>query len=71
MFEKVGLFNENEKSKPLVKDRVKLEVSHRINILEENKLVLELKSVEALNDLYFAQTLNYLKLGGYKLGLLV
>ena len=71
MFEKVGLFIEVEKSMPLVKDGVKLEVGYRINILEENKLVLELKSVEASNDLHFAQTLNYLKLGGYKLGLLV
>ena len=56
---------------PLVIDGVKLEVGYRIDILEENKLVLELKSVEALNDLHFAQTLNYLKLGGYKLGSLI
>jgi len=37
----------------------------------ENKVVIELKSVEALNDVHLAQTLTYLKLGNYKLGLLM
>lgn len=37
----------------------------------ENKLVIELKSVEALNDVHLAQTLTYMKLGKYKLGLLI
>lgn len=69
--EKAGFFIEVEKPMPLVIDGVKLEVGYRIDILVENKLVLELKSVEALNDLHLAQTLNYLKLGGYKLGLLI
>jgi len=40
-------------------------------LLVENKLVIEIKSVEALNDIHLAQTLTYLKLGDYKLGLLI
>jgi GxxExxY protein len=39
--------------------------------LVEQKVVVELKSVEALNDVHLAQTLTYLKLGNYKLGLLI
>jgi GxxExxY protein len=39
--------------------------------LVENKLVIEIKSVDSLNDIHLAQTLTYLKLGNYKLGLLI
>jgi GxxExxY protein len=42
---------------------------YRIDLLVENKLVNEIKSVEGLNDVHLAQTLTYLKLGNYKLGL--
>jgi GxxExxY protein len=42
-----------------------------MDLLIENKLVIEIKSVEALNDIHLAQTLTYLKLGNYKLGLLI
>lgn len=44
---------------------------YRIDLLVENKLVIEIKSVEALNDVHLAQTLTYLKLGDYRLGLLI
>jgi GxxExxY protein len=37
----------------------------------DKKIVIELKSVEALNDVHLAQTLTYLRLGEYKLGLLI
>lgn len=68
---KVGLYVEKEKPMPLIFEEVKLECGYRIDILVENKLVIELKSVEALNDVHLAQTLTYLKLGNYKLGLLI
>ncbi|KQR69765.1 GxxExxY protein [Pedobacter sp. Leaf176] len=68
---KAGLFVEKEKIMPLIFEGVKLECGYRIDILVENKLVLELKSVEALNDVHLAQTLTYMKLGNYKLGLLM
>ena len=66
-----GLFVENEKPLPLVFEEVKLECGYRIDLLVNNKLVIEIKSVEALNDIHLAQTLTYLKLGSYKLGLLI
>lgn len=68
---KVGLFVEKEKAMPLVFEDVRLECGYRIDILVENKLVLELKSIEALNDVHLAQTLTYMKLGSYKLDLLM
>jgi GxxExxY protein len=56
---------------PLTFEEVNLEIGYRIDILVEKKVVIELKSVEALNDIHLAQTLTYLKLGDYKLGLLI
>ena len=49
----------------------KLDCGYQIDLLVEDKLVLELKSVEELSDLHFAQTLTYLRLGNFKLGLLL
>lgn len=60
-----------EKSMPLVFEEVQLECGYRIDILVENKVVIEIKSVDALNEVHLAQTLTYLKLGDYKLGLLM
>ncbi len=68
---KTGLSIEKEKPMPLVFEGVKLECGYRIDLLIENKLVIEIKSVEAINDVHFAQTLTYMKLGNYKLGLLM
>ena len=56
---------------PLVYEEVKLECGYRIDLLVDKMVVVEIKSVEALNDVHFAQTLTYMKLGGYKLGLLI
>jgi len=69
--QKEGLNVEKEKSMPLVYEEVKLECGYRIDILVERKVVIEIKSVEAINEVHFAQTLTYMKLGGYKLGLLI
>lgn len=68
---KEGLYVENEKPMPLIFEEVKLDCGYRIDLLVERKLVIEIKSVEALNDVHLAQTLTYLKLGNYKLGLLI
>jgi len=56
---------------PLIIDGVELENGYCIDILVERKLVLELKAVERTTDIHFSQTLNYLKLGKFKLGLLI
>ncbi|MAB57662.1 MAG: GxxExxY protein [Aequorivita sp.] len=66
-----GLAAEKQKPMPLIFEEVKLEVGYRIDILVENKVVIEIKSVEALNDVHLAQTLTYMRLGGFKLGLLI
>lgn len=68
---KSSLYVEKEKPMPLIFEEVKLECGYRIDLLVEKKLVIEIKSVEALNDVHLAQTLTYMKLGGYKLGLLL
>lgn len=69
--DKEGLKVVKEKPMPLIYEDVKLECGYRIDLLVENKLVIEVKSVDALNDIHLAQTLTYLKLGNYKLGLLI
>ena len=68
---KEGLFVVKEKPMPLVFEEVKLECGYRIDLLVENKIVVEIKSCEALCDIHLAQTLTYLKLRNYKLGLLI
>lgn len=68
---KSGLYVEKEKPMPLILEEVRLECGYRIDLLVENKLVIEIKSVDALNDVHLAQTLTYIKLEKYKLGLLI
>lgn len=68
---KNGLNVQKEKPLPLIYEEVKLDCGYRIDLLVENKVVIEIKSVEALSDLHIAQTLTYLKLGNYKIGLLM
>jgi GxxExxY protein len=66
-----GLNVEKEKPLPLVYEAVKLECGYRVDLMVENKLVIETKAVDALSDVFLAQVLTYLKLSGCKLGLLL
>ena len=66
-----GLAVEKEKALPLIFEDVKLDCGYRIDLLVESKLIIEVKSVEALNDIHLAQVLTYLKLSKNKLGLLI
>jgi GxxExxY protein len=68
---KNGLFVEKEKVLPLVYEEVKLDCGYRLDLLIENKIVVEIKSIDAINDIHLAQVLTYLKIGNYKLGLLM
>jgi GxxExxY protein len=68
---KTGLDIQRQKSLPLIYEEVKLDIGYRIDIIIENKLILEIKSVEVLNDIHFAQLLTYLKLTDCKLGMLI
>ena len=67
----IGLKVEKQKPLPLIYKEVKLDVGYRLDLLVEDKVVIELKSVEALNDVHVAQVITYLKLSDCKLGLLM
>ncbi|MFH1007043.1 MAG: GxxExxY protein [Candidatus Latescibacterota bacterium] len=56
---------------PLVYKDIRCEMGYRIDLLVERKIIVEVKSVEALSDLHVAQVLTYLKLSQCKLGLLI
>nr|WP_229029326.1 GxxExxY protein [Flavobacterium sp. SLB02] len=68
---KLGLEIEKQKPLPLIYEEVKLDIGYRLDIIVENKLILEIKSVDVLNEVHFAQLLTYLKLTNCKLGLLI
>lgn len=68
---KSGLKVEKQKALSLIYEDVKLEVGYRIDLMIENKFVVELKAVESLNEIHLAQLLTYLKLSESKLGLLI
>ena len=66
-----GLKVKKEKPMPIVYKEVKLDHGYRIDLLVEDKLVIEIKTVDAFTDVHTAQILTYLRLGNYKLGLLL
>lgn len=66
-----GLQVQKQRALPLVYKEVKLDAGYRIDLLVENKIVVEIKAVDAFNDVHFAQILTYMKLSKCKLGLLV
>jgi len=69
--QQMNLNVEAQKGLPVVYQEVKLECGYRIDILVNRRIVIEIKSVEALNDVHMAQILTYLKLSGCKLGFLI
>jgi GxxExxY protein len=56
---------------PLVYKDVRTDVGYRLDLLVEEKVIIEIKSVEALNDVHLAQVLTYLKLTELHIGLLI
>ncbi|MBV5282547.1 MAG: GxxExxY protein [Paludibacter sp.] len=66
-----GLKVEKQKPLPLIYKEIRLDAGYRLDLLVEDKVVIELKSVEAINDIHIAQVITYLKLSGCKLGLLM
>jgi GxxExxY protein len=68
---KSGLLVEKEKALPLVYEDIKLDCGYRIDLIVENKIIVEVKSVDALADIHLAQVLTYLKLSGNRFGLLI
>jgi GxxExxY protein len=68
---KKGFNVEEEKALPLIYEDVKLDCGYRIDILVENQVVVELKTVEAFTEVHIAQVLTYLRLTEKKVGLLI
>ncbi|MEP7264789.1 MAG: GxxExxY protein [Bacteroidota bacterium] len=66
-----GLMVEIEKGLPLIYKNVNLECGYRADLLVNNQIIIEIKSVESLNDIHVAQVLTYLKLSDFRLGLLI
>jgi GxxExxY protein len=66
-----GLLVEKQKMLPLVYDDVKLDAGYRIDLIVNNKVIIELKSVESILPVHVAQVITYLKLSGCKLGILI
>jgi len=66
-----GLKVRKQKALPLIYEEVKLDAGYRVDLLVENKVIIEIKSVDSLADIHLAQILTYLKLSGCKLGLLL
>ncbi len=68
---KVGYTSITQVALPVVYDGVKLDLGYRIDLLVEDLVVVELKSVDAISPVHQAQLLSYLKLSGRPLGLLI
>ena len=56
---------------PLIHETVKMDIGFRADVIIDNKVVVELKSIEALAPVHYKQVLTYLKLTNCKLGLLI
>ena len=69
--QQAGMKVERQKVLPLVYKEVKLDAGYRIDLFVEDRIVVELKSVETVNDVHIAQVLTYLKLSESKIGLLI
>ncbi len=66
-----GLFVEKQKPIPVVYRDVELDVGYRVDLMVENKIIVEIKAVSELTDIHLAQILTYLKLAKCRLGLLI
>lgn len=69
--QKVGLQVQTQVVLPFQYESISLDVGYRVDILVENKVLIEVKSVEELAEVHFKQLTTYLKLSGLKLGILV
>lgn len=68
---KAGLEVKEQVGLPFIYEEIKLEVGYRIDLFVNSKVIIEVKSVEAIADVYYKQGLTYLQLSGCKLGILV
>ena len=66
-----GLEVKQQHPVPFVYKQIKMEVGYRIDLLVENKLIIEIKAIENIGPVHYAQLLTYLRISGVKLGLLM
>ena len=66
-----GYYVKEEVPMPFIYKEIRMGVGYKIDFIVENKVLIELKSVETLVPVHYSQTLTYLKLSGLKLGLLI
>jgi GxxExxY protein len=69
--DKAGLIVIKQKPMPLIYEEKKLDLGYRIDLFVEGKVIIEIKSVEALNPVHLAQIMTYLKLSKCKIGFLI
>ncbi len=69
--EKTGLDFKRQQGIPVVYDEIKLELGFRADIIVENKVIVELKSVEAISPVHPKTVLTYMRLSGIEVGLLI
>jgi len=68
---KANLKVEKEKPIPLDYENVKLECGYRVDLMVEDRIIVELKAVDELNEVHLAQVLTYLRLADCTIGLLI
>ena len=68
---KAGLLVKQQIGLPLIYKEINLEIGYRLDVFVEDKVVVEIKSVEALAEIHTAQLLTYLKLSNARIGLLI
>ena len=68
---KAGIPFKRQLGIPLVHEEIRMEVAFRADVVLDNKVIVELKSIEHLADIHFKQVVTYLKLTNFRLGLLL
>ena len=68
---KIGFVVLKQVPMPLVYKEIKLDAGYRVDLVVEDKVIVEIKSVDAIADIHKAQLMTYMKLAGIKIGLLI
>lgn len=68
---KLGLKARKEVALPVSYKEISLDMGYRIDLIVEEKVIVEIKAVDSINDIHLAQVLTYLKMSGLKVGLLL
>lgn len=68
---KTGISFKRQQGIPLIHEEIKMEIGFRADVILDDKVIIELKSIETLSDLHYKQVSTYLKLTNLKLGLLI